>query len=137
MLLYDYGPISWIWRGFIVFLMALAAVFLIAGFSPWNPLMVVGAAALLAPVVFFGTALVVRADRLDGGGLEIQTLLFVRRRLASGRLGTPRVRVKYRSEHGDFAARRVTAVLRSARADPRAPGLSRGDQPAGINTARG
>jgi len=105
--LYDYGPMAWLWRCMILLFGALASLFLVGGLSPLNPLVMGGAIALLAPAVFFGTVLVVRADRGDGGGLEIQTLLFWRRRIARDRLGAPRVRIKYRTEHTDLSAPRV------------------------------
>ncbi len=105
--LYDYGAFAWLWRAMMLAFIALGIVFLgvwLASPALW-PL--VAAFALLGPTAFFGTTVVVAADRLEDGGLDVQTLLFVRRRVAAPDLGAPRVRVRYHSLPYSLSAPRV------------------------------
>lgn len=107
MTLYKYGMLAWVWRGFIAPGLIMAAVFLAEFLASWNLWLLVGALALIAPSVFFGTVVVVRADRTNDNTLEVQTLLFYRRRIAIARLGSPVVRRKYEDVSGDFNAPRA------------------------------
>lgn len=95
------------WRAIIAAGLALAAPLVVAGVVTLNPLLLVGALALIGPSVFFGVVLVVSADRQDDGMLAIGTLLFIRRRIDPSRLGPPVVRVLYRTIHATLNAPRV------------------------------
>lgn len=113
-LLYYYGPAAWFWRALMLLFAGLAAVFLVAGVLALEPLALLGAAALFGPVVFFGTVVVVRAHRLDDGSLDIETLLFVHRRITSSRIGVPRVRVNYENLPSNLRAPRVWVPVKGA-----------------------
>lgn len=105
--LYEYGAFAWLWRGLMLIFMLLGIVLLtvwIASPALWS---VVAALALLAPTAFFGTVVVVTADRMEDGALDVQTLLFIHRRMAARDLGAPRVRIRYRSLPHDLFAPRV------------------------------
>ncbi len=114
MTLYKYGVLAWLWRLFIGAGVVLAVGFLTAFVASWNLWPLVGALALAAPTIFFGTVLVVRADRINDDTLRVETLLFFRRRIAVGRLGAPSVRRKYQDEAGEFNAPRVWVPVKGA-----------------------
>lgn len=107
MLLYRYGPLAWVWRVLIVVGLGLGAVAGAAGLLTLNPLLLVSATALIAPALFFGLVLVVRAEQRKDGSLLVSTLLFVQREIPASRLGRPTVRVLYRTIHANFSAPRV------------------------------
>ena len=110
MTLYEYGPAAWLWRLAIAVFLTLASVFLFVGL--FNPFLLLGALALIAPAIFFGLTVVVRCDRWEEDGLDVRTLLFVRRRIPRDRLGVPRVRRTYQSLHGNLSAPRVWVPVR-------------------------
>ncbi len=110
MTIYEYGPAAWLWRIVIAAFLALGGVFLISGVL--QPLMWVGACALILPALFFGVVVVVRADLMDDDVLDVWTLLSIRRRVARHRLGVPRVRRTYRSLYGNLSAPRVWVPVR-------------------------
>lgn len=112
--LYSYGPASWFWRVLMVLFVLLAGGFMLAGGLALEPLALLGAAVLLGPVIFFGTVVVVRARRVDDGSLDVETLLFVRRRIAANRIGVPRVRVNYENLPSNLTAPRVWVPVKGA-----------------------
>ena len=112
--LYRYGAIAWFWRALIVFGLVLGAVFVAASVRMPSALMMVAAFALIGPALFFGTALVVRADQCADGTLEIWTLLFWRRRIDPSRLRPPVARILYRTIHANLNAPRVWVPVKGA-----------------------
>lgn len=91
---------------------ALGGVFLTIGLASPAVWSLVAALALLGPTAFFGTVVVVAADRLEDGRLDVQTLLFVRRRVAAADLGAPRVRIRYHALPYSLSAPRVWLPVR-------------------------
>jgi hypothetical protein len=111
---YEYGALAWVWRALIVLFVALASLFLVAigGSAPLASL--IGAAALIAPALFFGWVVVVSMEADEAGTLDIRTLLFIRRRIRAADLGAPRARVRYRTETYDLAAPRVWVPVKGS-----------------------
>jgi hypothetical protein len=105
--LYRYGPLAWFWRGCLVAGVIGGLLFLVTSAATLNPILALGGLALIGPSIFFGLSVVVSADRLDDGCLEIATLFFWRRRIAAVRLGRPFVRRRYRTLYADLDAPRV------------------------------
>jgi len=114
MMLYRYGALAWVWRAFIAFGLLLASGFLFTGLASWSLLLSVGGLALVAPALFFGTVLVVQADKIADKTLEIRTLLFFRRRIELVRLGSPVIRRKYRDAVMDFDAPRAWVPVKGS-----------------------
>ena len=56
------GPAAWFWRVVIAFFFSLGLLFLVLG-ARLDPVALVAASALIAPAIFFGTVVVVRADQ--------------------------------------------------------------------------
>ncbi len=96
--LYRYGLLAWVWRVLIAMFLALGGVVVYAAATSGASILFVAAGALIVPAVFFGSAVVVRADRVEGG-LDVWTLIGWRRRIATVRMEPPRVRRAY--EDGD------------------------------------
>lgn len=105
--LYEYGWLAWVWRALMVVFIVIGGGAAIGGLTTLEVWMLVVAVVLLLPVVFFGTVVVVTLDRETNGDLDVQTLLFVRRRIPAGGLGAARVRVKYRTTYQHIHAPRV------------------------------
>lgn len=114
MMLYKYGAMSWVWRGLIAFGLILASGFLITGLASWSFWLFVGGLAMIAPSLFFGTVLVVQAEKTADETLEIRTLLFFRRRIELVRLGAPVVRRKYHDAVLDFDAPRAWVPVKGS-----------------------
>lgn len=110
--IYRYGPAAWVWRLFIVFFLAGGCLNLALAVRPGGLPLFVGAFALLAPALFFGTVLAVRVDRVGRDRLYIRTLLFFWRRLRLDELGRTKVRREYHDEHGVIDAPRVWIPVR-------------------------
>ncbi len=91
---------------------ALGGVFVLAGLVSLAFWPLLAALALLGPTAFFGTVVVVAADRLDDGRLDVQTLLFVHRRMRASDLGAPRVRIQYHALPYSLSAPRVWIPVR-------------------------
>lgn len=105
--LYEYGVFAWLWRVMMLAFVVLAFVFLAAWLESFALWALIGALALLAPTAFFGAVVVVTADGLESGGLDVRTLLFLRRRFSASDLGAPRVRIRYHSLPYSLSAPRV------------------------------
>ena len=95
--IYEYGALAWFWRVPMLAFVLLAVLCLYAWSESLAVWVLIAALALLAPTAFFGSVVVVTADRLDDGDLDVRTLLFLRRRVRTSDLGAPRVRVRYHS----------------------------------------
>lgn len=104
--IYRYGWMAWFWRLLIVPMAAGGLLSLWAGVKLDDPWLLVGAVALLGPSYFFGTALAVRIDRIDGSRIRVHTLLFWRRYFDRSAFGVARYRRRHRAENpGRYAPR--------------------------------
>lgn len=90
--IYRYGPMAWVWRVPMLAALAAGAVCVLAAVFRFELELVVVAAPLVLPSLFFGRVVAHRVDRLEDGELLVTTLLFQRRRVARPDLGTPRLR---------------------------------------------
>jgi len=108
--IYRYGWLAWIWRVGISLFLIGGTFFLVVGQNaPW---LLLGAAALLGPSLFFGAVVAVQADRQEDGELRIWTLLFWRRRIRPEQLGRSRLRNLYHGDHTQFYAPRLWVSVR-------------------------
>jgi hypothetical protein len=113
-ILYEYGPLAWVWRALI--LVAVAA----GVFSIWNGVRLdslslgFSGAAVLVPALYFGTVLAAQLEREDDSVLRVHTLFFWTRRIALKRLGSVRYRQTAEGDAGSFYAPRVWIPVRSA-----------------------
>ena len=104
--IYRYGALAWFWR-LLIAAMLLAGTAILIGSRLVEPVLLVGAAALLAPALFFGMALAVRVDRIDSAQADVRNLLFWKRRIRRERLGPARIRQTYEGRSGPMYAPRV------------------------------
>lgn len=86
---YRYGKLAWLWRLLMAFGLVVGGLCVTAGVWLRAPVLLLVAAPLVLPVLFFGHAVAIRVAR-EGGEVVVTTLLGTRRRLALDRLGRPR-----------------------------------------------
>lgn len=114
MTLYRYGPIAWVWRVVLLIAIAAGVASVVLGVRLGSFALGLSGAILLAPSLFFGAVLAVQVDRVDGGVLQVQTLMFWRRRVAVTRLGAPRLRQTAEGDAGSFYAPRAWIPVRGS-----------------------
>lgn len=89
--LYRYGALAWFWRGLIGLGGLGGVALLLAAVREAAPVLLLVAAPLLVPGLFFGCVVATWIDR-EGGTLRVGTLLGWRRRVRIDRLGVPKRR---------------------------------------------
>ena len=87
--LYRYGALAWFWRGLIALGGLGGGALSVAAVRGAAPELVLIAAPLLVPGLFFGCVVATRVDRV-GDTLCVVTLLGWRRRVRIDHLGVPR-----------------------------------------------
>lgn len=96
--LYRYGPLQWLWRTIIAAALLAGSVMIWHGVRLGEPYLLVIAATLIAPSLFFGAVVAVRIDDNRDGTIDIHTLFPSRRRVARTSIGKPRLREHYQGE---------------------------------------
>ena len=91
-LLYLFGWLGWVWRGLIAAALVGGGFLIGAGVRSAEPYLLLVAAPLVLPALFFGHVVASRVVRIDDGALIVTNLLFLRRRVLCSELGPPRMR---------------------------------------------
>lgn len=110
--IYRYGALSWVWRLFIAAALLSGGSSLLGGAMLGAITLVLFGIVLLAPAIYFGTVVAVRIDDVGDEFVQVETLLFCRRRLAVAQFGRPRVRTTYEDEAATYNAPRVWMPVR-------------------------
>ena len=102
--LYRYGHMAWLWRLLIAAALAAGGMLLWLGARNMQPVLVLMGAIMLAPALFFGTAVIVAIDDNADGTLSFSALLPWPRRAPRTAIGGPRVRQHYQGDaHSMYA----------------------------------
>lgn len=110
--IYQYGPIAWIWRILLGFIMFGALGSLVMGAIAGSAVLLIGGGVLLAPSIFLGTVVAVAIVHVDDEFLDVTTLLFRRRLVRRSLLGMPRLRTRYEDESATLYAPRIWVPVR-------------------------
>jgi|JI8StandDraft_1071087.scaffolds.fasta_scaffold46270_3 hypothetical protein len=102
--LYRYGHMAWLWRLLIAAALAAGGMLLWLGARNMQPVLVLMGAIILAPALFFGTAVIVAIDDNADGTLSFTPLLPWPRRATRIGIGRPRLRRHYQGDvHNMYA----------------------------------